>query len=123
MRPSWSANGWAMPEPASANAWPIVAVPIEPENDVVTVRQRAHRIAELLSFDRQDQTRIATAVSEIARNAFEYAGGGMVEMAVSKSAPHTFFISVRDKGPGITDLDRILSGEYVSKTGVGLGIV
>ncbi len=59
--------------------WPIVTVPIENESDVVAVRQRAHRIAELLGFDRQDQTRIATAVSELARNAYGYAGGGRAE--------------------------------------------
>ena len=44
-------------------------------------RQRARQIAALLGFDGQDQTRIATAVSEIARNAFRYAGGGKVEFA------------------------------------------
>src|SRR5262245_63516479 len=49
--------------------WPIITLPIDSEGDVVTVRQRARRIAELLGFERQDQTRIATAVSEIARNA------------------------------------------------------
>src|SRR5262249_17902194 len=54
----------------STKVWPIVTVPIETEADVVTVRQRAHRLAELLGFERQDQTRIATAVSELARNAF-----------------------------------------------------
>ena len=59
--------------------WSIVTLPIETEGDVVAVRQRARRIAELLGFERQDQTRIATAVSEIARNAFGYAGGGRAE--------------------------------------------
>ncbi|MFZ3309965.1 MAG: histidine kinase, partial [Xanthobacteraceae bacterium] len=61
--------------------WPIVTLPIDTESDVVTVRQRARRIAELLGFERQDQTRIATAVSEIARNAFGYAGRGRAEFA------------------------------------------
>src|SRR4029453_2486714 len=46
------------------------------EQDVVAVRQRAREIAARLGFDGQGQTRIATAVSEIARNAFMYAGGG-----------------------------------------------
>src|ERR1700744_4548757 len=121
MRPSWSANGWAMPEPASANAWPIVAVPIEPENDVVTVRQRAHRIAELLGFDRQDQTRIATAVSEIARHAFSYAGRGRAEFLVeSTGTPQLFGIRISDKGKGIADLEVILEGRYRSQSGMGL---
>ena len=65
--------------------WPIVTLPIETENDVVAVRQRARRIAELLGFERQDQTRIATAVSEIARNAFSYAGGGRAEFMIEQA--------------------------------------
>ena len=56
--------------------WRIVTMPIEAESDVVAVRQRARQIAERLGFDRQDQTRIATAVSDIARNAFRHAAGG-----------------------------------------------
>ena len=47
--------------------WPIVTMPIETESDVVAVRQRARRLAELLGVERQDQTRLATAVSEIAQ--------------------------------------------------------
>ncbi len=64
---------------SSSKSWPIVTVPIENESDVVAVRQRAHRVADLLGFERQDQTRIATAVSELARNAYGYAGGGRAE--------------------------------------------
>ena len=60
--------------------WPIVTMPIETEADVVGVRQRARLLAERLGFERQDQTRVATAVSEIARNAFSYAGGGRAEL-------------------------------------------
>ena len=48
----------------------------------MAARQRARQIAGLLGFEAQDQTRIATAVSEIARNAFRYAGGGEVEFAL-----------------------------------------
>ena len=57
----------------------LLSLSIRYEQDVVLARQRARRLAELLGCDGQDQTRIATAVSEIARNAFTYAGGGKVE--------------------------------------------
>lgn len=104
--------------------WPIVTVPIENEGDVVAVRQRAHRIAELLGFERQDQTRIATAVSELARNAFGYAGGGRAEFALDASAaPQRFVIRICDQGPGIKDLQTILDGQYRSSSGMGLGLV
>lgn len=109
---------------ANAKLWPIVTVPIENEADVVTVRQRAHRLAELLGFERQDQTRIATAVSELVRNAFSYAGGGRAEFILDPaSAPQTFYVKISDKGPGIADVQTILDGQYRSKSGMGLGIL
>jgi signal transduction histidine kinase len=103
--------------------WPIITLPIETEGDVVAVRQRARRIAELLGFERQDQTRIATAVSEIARNAHGYAGGGRAEFAVEATDPQLFCVRISDKGKGISDLQQILDGRYRSTSGMGLGLV
>jgi signal transduction histidine kinase/CheY-like chemotaxis protein len=103
--------------------WPIVTLPIDTESDVVAVRQRARRIAELLGFERQDQTRIATAVSEIARNAFGYAGRGRAEFAVEADEPQCFRVRISDKGKGIADLQSILDGQYRSQSGMGLGLV
>jgi signal transduction histidine kinase/CheY-like chemotaxis protein len=102
----------------------LLTLAIEAERDVVLARQRARRIAELLGFDPQDQTRIATAVSEIARNAFNYARRGRVEFVVEgRTAPQLFRVQVSDAGPGVADLDTVLSGAYRSPTGMGLGIV
>jgi signal transduction histidine kinase len=102
----------------------IVTTNIETEDDVVSLRQRAWRIAELLGFERQDQTRIATAVSEIARNAFVYAGGGCAEFTVeTERPPQLFRIRISDLGKGITNLQVILDGEYRSQSGMGLGLV
>jgi len=47
----------------------ILAVALEGDKDVVLVRQRARQISDLLGFAKQDQVRIATAVSEVARAA------------------------------------------------------
>ena len=105
-------------------SYPLFSVPIESEEDVVLARQRARQVAEALSFESQDQIRIATAVSEIARNAFSYAGGGIIDFRVEgNSTPQLLLIVVRDRGPGIANLDEILSGRYRSTTGMGLGIV
>ena len=102
----------------------ILAVAIAREQDVVNARQRARQVAELLGFDGQGQTRIATAVSEIARNAFRYASDGRVEFAVEGgTAPQLLLITVHDRGPGIAELPRILHGEYRSRTGMGLGLL
>jgi anti-sigma regulatory factor (Ser/Thr protein kinase) len=51
----------------------ILTLAIHYERDLVLARQRTRQLAALLGFDAQDQTRLATAVSEIARNAFTYA--------------------------------------------------
>jgi signal transduction histidine kinase/CheY-like chemotaxis protein len=101
----------------------IVRVVIAAETDVVLVRKRTRRLAELLGFEVQDQTRITTAVSEIARNAFEYAGGGEVEFRlVTDADAQRFVVLVRDNGPGIADLNAILAGTRKSPTGMGLGL-
>jgi signal transduction histidine kinase/CheY-like chemotaxis protein len=101
----------------------ILTVELRLERDVVLARQRARQIAGLLSFDNQDQTRISTAVSEMARNAFKYAGGGQAEFCVTVNEPYSLCIKVSDKGPGISNLDAVLEGRYESKTGMGLGLL
>ena len=102
----------------------MLSVTITREHDVVAARQRARQIAALLGFDLQDQTRLATAVSEIARNAFRYGGGGTVEFVVEGQAPpQVLLVDVSDRGPGIAQLQPILDGSYRSETGMGLGIV
>src|SRR6478672_4236097 len=101
----------------------IDRMPLRLEPDIVTARQRARQIAGLLGFDNQDQSRIATAVSEIARNAIRYAHGGIVEYRVEGDhPPQLLMISVADRGPGIADMQSILDGRYRSHTGLGLGI-
>ena len=97
-----------------------VTVPLQLKQGVVVCRQRANQITHLLGLDRQDQTRMATAVSEIARNALTYAGPGSVTFALARVEGDTWFwTTVADEGPGITDLDRVLSGSYRSTTGMG----
>lgn len=102
----------------------IITVALRHDDDVVAARQRARQIAQLMGFEAQDQTRIATAVSEIARNAFRYAKNGVVEfMLEGQTAPQVLLIRVTDNGAGISDLNRILEGQYQSKTGMGLGLL
>ena len=96
---------------------------IRSESDVVFVRQRARQIAALLEFDAHEQTRIATAVSEIARNAFLYAQGGRAHFSIEGAAPEHLVIRISDRGHGIPNLPAILAGEYKSETGMGLGLL
>lgn len=102
----------------------LLSVRVEQELDVVAARQRARQIAERLGFDGTEQTRIATAVSELARNAYQYANGGLVHFDLEGYvAPQVLSITVTDHGAGIAQLDEVLSGSYLSATGMGLGIV
>ena len=102
----------------------ILSVSLKAEPDIVFARQRARQLAGLLGFDRQDQTRIATAVSEIARNAVEYGGGGCVKFSLAGStSPQLFLATVSDEGSGIANLEEVLSGRHRSTTGMGVGLM
>jgi signal transduction histidine kinase len=99
-------------------------MPLASSGDVVTARLNVRRAAELLGFDRQAQTRVATAVSEIARNAVSY--GRQAEVAFQLDAPLNptlFTVVVTDKGPGIADLPAILSGKRAFPPGRGAGLL
>src|SRR6202020_1265830 len=101
----------------------LFAIDIRLENDVVLARQKARTVAAALKFDSQDQTRIATAVSEIARNTFQYGGGGRAEFRLETNPERMLLVTLRDSRRGIEDLSRILDGKYVSHTGMGVGII
>ena len=102
---------------------PILRIRLEAEEDVVAARRKARAIAAGFGFSTLDQTRIASAVSEIARNAFDYAHGGEVTFAFDgASRPQALLIDVRDQGPGIRELESVLDGTYRSSTGMGRGI-
>src|SRR5579862_8307537 len=102
---------------------PILQVTLRTERDVVQARQRAREVAAALGLDNQDQIRIATATSEMARNALRYARNGTVAFSVDVESPQRLQVTVSDSGPGIRNLDEILEGRYVSETGLGMGII
>ena len=100
----------------------LLKIAIRFEPDIVTVRQKTKLVARELGFDRQDQIRLATAVSELARNVFQYARTGAIEFFFNQEVPQFFYIVVRDSGPGISAIKNILDGTYQSKSGMGLGL-
>src|SRR4051794_4236626 len=104
-------------------SFPVLQIALRTERDVVQARQRARDVAAALGLDNQDQIRIATATSEMARNAFRYARNGRVAFSVAVEPPQRFEVKVTDSGPGIPNLDEILDGRYVSDTGLGMGIL
>jgi signal transduction histidine kinase len=102
---------------------PLSSISLHFEYDLVAARRRARQIAALLQYDEQDQTRIATVASEIARNALRYGGGGRVEFAIDqRTSQQSLMMTVSDRGPGIANLDEVMGGTYRSETGMGIGI-
>ena len=101
----------------------LSSIPLRNERDVVQARQRAREVAAALGFDNQEQIRLATATSEMARNAFRYARQGKVEFQLTEQHPQKLEVIITDAGPGIPNLDEIMEGRYRSRTGMGLGII
>jgi serine/threonine-protein kinase RsbT len=108
-------------EPRRHSAEPV-AVPIREEPDVLRARSRARDMAREVGFTHTDQIKIATAVSELARNIVRYAGQGVITVRVLSAPRAGLEIVADDHGPGIADLDAVLAGEFESKTGMGLGL-
>lgn len=70
-----------------------------------------------------DQTKLVTAVSELARNTIIHGGGGRMEIdLVRDGARSGVRASFRDEGPGITVLDEALQPGFTTGSGLGLGL-
>ncbi|MCF8105310.1 MAG: response regulator [Desulfohalobiaceae bacterium] len=101
----------------------ILSIQIRFEDDVILSRQRSREIAGLIGFTSQDQTRITTAVSELARNVYQYAGDGKLDFQLDlEASPQMLCMSFEDQGPGIADLEAVLKQGYASKSGLGIGL-
>lgn len=101
----------------------IGSIFIRSEGDIVRVRDRIRLVAREFGFDNVTQIKLTTAVSELTRNIYEYARTGSITVSIVERDGQTGMeIVAEDSGPGIADLDNILSGRFQSKTGLGKGI-
>lgn len=93
----------------------IIKIGISSEQDVVLVRQRARQISSLLGFGQQDQVRIATAVSELSRNAFAYASGGRAEFSIDDSPVNpSLLIRIKDSGGDSRERGQVLPPTFLA---------
>ena len=99
-------------------------IPIESDADVVTARQQARAMAGDLELTSTDQTLLATAISEVARNITTYAKRGEVELSVvhDDNGRDGIQVIARDQGPGIENVELALQDGYTSGGGLGLGL-
>jgi serine/threonine-protein kinase RsbT len=96
---------------------------ITEETDIVTARTTIRDVVTELGFSMTDTTRIVTAVSELARNVYLYAGTGTMSWHTSLDDNRRYIeIVFDDDGPGITDVDEALSEGYSTSEGMGQGL-
>ncbi|RDI39863.1 anti-sigma regulatory factor [Falsibacillus pallidus] len=93
------------------------------EWDIVAARQLGRNVAKELGFGTVDQARITTAISELARNIYLYAGQGQVciEKLYENGKAGLKIIAV-DTGPGITDIRKVMEDGFSTSGGLGAGL-
>lgn len=101
----------------------VTSISLEQDADVSHTRRSARLIAKAGGADSRDQIRFATAVSEIARNAFQYGKEGVAEFSFSDNKQTlSLAVRVQDHGNGIADLANLLRNRHQAHTGPGLGL-
>ncbi|HJE69251.1 ATP-binding response regulator [Pseudomonas oryzihabitans] len=104
---------------------PLLTLALHCEQDIVHCRQAAKRLAAAMEWPVLEQIRLATAVSELARNIHQYAGSGHFDFALLRGEDLRLSgLEVRavDQGPGIAEMEAIRAGSYRSRTGMGIGL-
>ena len=95
---------------------PFLSIALRGETDIVLARQRARQVAVALHMDTQDTARIAAAVSEIARNALQYGGGGRVGFAYAVEPEHSLWIRVTSPSTGLDPHAALAANGGLSRT-------
>jgi serine/threonine-protein kinase RsbT len=98
-------------------------IEIRNNEDIVRARQAARMTAEKLGFSVVNKTRIATAVSELARNVFIHGGGGRMEIEkIKKSGKSGIRCTFIDEGPGIPNVEEAMRHGFSTRNGLGHGL-
>lgn len=98
-------------------------VKIVTEWDIVAARQLGRNVAKELGFGTVDQARITTAISELARNIYLYAGQGemRIERIQDLNKKGLKIIAI-DNGPGIPDIRKVMEDGFSTSGGLGAGL-
>jgi serine/threonine-protein kinase RsbT len=100
-----------------------VRVPITQATDIVLARQKGRALSASSGFSLTDQTLIATAISEVARNIVTYAiAGEIVLTGLEVSGRRGISVVARDSGPGIADVELAMRDGYSTTTSLGMGL-
>ncbi|AFM35192.1 MULTISPECIES: ATP-binding protein [Stutzerimonas stutzeri subgroup] len=97
--------------------------PVRLEQDVVLARQTVRKLTQECAMRLIDQTKLVTAVSELARNTVVYGGGGDMDwQLIEDGARVGVRLTFRDEGPGIADIKLAMTDGWTSGSGLGLGL-
>jgi serine/threonine-protein kinase RsbT len=100
-----------------------ITVAIVSDGDIVRARQSGRELAAQVGCTATDATLVATAISEVARNILDHAGGGEVMIsACGREGQRGIEVTARDEGPGIANIDRAMQDGYSTGAGLGLGL-
>ncbi|MGX1881499.1 ATP-binding protein [Streptomyces sp. NPDC055287] len=125
------ANSTTAPAPRRSRTEAAVAAPAEPatqvvlatEEDLLTVRHTVRSATVSVGFGIVDQTRVVTAASELARNAYIHGGGGVLTIEYPRRhGARGLRLTIRDEGPGIPDVDAALVDGFTTGAGLGHGL-
>jgi serine/threonine-protein kinase RsbT len=98
-------------------------VAINNDLDVVAARVEGRNLAKAMGFGVIDQARIATAISELARNVVLYAEGGWVTLRRIDSGENAGIeILCEDRGRGIENVEKVLQEDASTERGEGMGL-
>lgn len=98
-------------------------IAISVEGDIVRARGAGRDMCRELGLSEINQVKVATAISELARNIFHYAKTGNIVLRKLSTPKVGIEVIATDQGPGIADIKQILSGTYKSQTGMGKGLL
>ncbi|MBY6038266.1 anti-sigma regulatory factor [Fictibacillus nanhaiensis] len=98
-------------------------VEVRNEWDIVSARQLGRNMAKELGFGNVDQARITTAISELARNIYLYAGRGKICIEpIDQLGKKGLRIIALDNGPGIREIRKVMEDGYTTSGGLGAGL-
>ena len=99
-------------------------IPVKTDLDIVSARLEGRSLARELGFGTIDQARIATAISELARNVVLYAPEGKVRVraVVSDDGGRGIEVVCEDNGPGIANVALVMQDGYSTSSGLGMGL-
>ena len=104
----------------------ILSTPIRSNLSLVAIRDRSRQVGELFGLDNLQRTRFITAISEIARNAVQFAGGGTLTFLMGDASDainmQCVVAQITDKGPGIANLDELLADASHGEKSLSIGI-